>query len=154
MRERWLRIGVLAAVLFAINVAARLVARLAFDSDDDKQTTLGLLSLAAVGLVFAVMAFVWGRDRPLGVLVADLAGAAVIGCALTIFVGPFISGEGPFSDGAGIFFGQIWQYAGFSGGGTLLGFLLLTALGLDHKSQTLKRIAETRLAKPRRPVRR
>lgn len=154
MRERWLRIGVLAAVLFAINVVARLVGRLAFNGDDDRLTTLGLISLTVIGLVFAVLAFIWGRSRPAGVLVADLAGAATIGCALTIFVGPFISREGPFSDGAGIFFGQIWQYAGFFCGGTLVGFLVLTALGLDYKSKHLKRIAETRLAKPRRPVRR
>jgi hypothetical protein len=154
MRERWLRIGALAAVLFAINVAARLVSRLAFNGDDDRQTAVGLLSMVVVGLVFAAAAFVWGRDRPLGVLVADLAGAAVIGCALTIFLGPPISGEGPFSDGAGVFFGQIWQYAGFFLGGTLVGFLVLTALGLDYKSKYLKRIAQTSLAKPRRPVRR
>lgn len=154
MRERWLRIGVLAGALFAINVAARLVARLAFDNDDDRQTTVGLLSMLVIGLTFAALAFIWGRHRPLGILVADLAGAAVIGCALTIFVGPFISGEGPFSDGAGVFFGQIWQYAGFFGGGTLVGFLVLTALGMDYKSKHLKRIAQTGLAKPRRAVRR
>jgi hypothetical protein len=152
--ERWLRIGVLAGALFAINVAARLVARLAFNGNDDRQTTLGLLSMAVIGLTFAVLAFVWGRNRPLGILVADLAGAAAIGCALTIFIGPFISGEGPFSDGAGVFFGQIWQYAGFSAGGTLVGFLVLTALGMDYKSKYLKRVAQTGLAKPRRAVRR
>ena len=154
MRERWLRIGVLAGALFAINVVARLVSRLAFNSDDDRQTTVGLISLVVIGLVFAALAFVWGRDRPLGLLVADLAGAAAIACALSIFIGPLVSGEGPFSDGAGVFFAQIWQYAGFTGGGTLVGFLVLTALGLDYKSKSLKRIAETRLAKPRRVVRR
>jgi hypothetical protein len=154
MRQRWLRIGGLAAVLFAINVVARLVTRLEFNGDVDRVTTVGLISMVVIGLVFAVLAFAWGRDRPAGVLVADLAGAATIGCALTIFIGPFISGEGPFSDGAGVFFAQIWQYGGFFGGGTLVGFLVLTALGLDYKSQHLRRIAETRLAKPRRPIRR
>lgn len=154
MRQRWLRIGILAAALFAINVVARLVARFAFGSDEDRQTTVGLVSMAVIGLVFAVLAFLWGRDRPQGVLVADLAAAALIGCALTVFVGPFISGEGPFRDGAGVFFAQIWQYAAFAGGGTLLGFLVLTAFGLDYRSQSLKRIAQTRLTKPRRPVRR
>jgi hypothetical protein len=154
MRERWLRIGLLAGALFVINVAARLVTRLAYHNDDDRQTTVGLVSLAVIGVAFAVMVFIWGRDRSIGVVVADLAGAALIGCALTIFVGPFISGEGPFSDGAGVFFGQIWQYAGFAGGGTLIGYLLLIALGLDYKSKMLARIAQTRLSKPRRPIRR
>jgi hypothetical protein len=154
MRERWLRIGVLAVALFAINVAARLITRLAFNGDGDRETTVGLLSMLAIGLTFAALAFVWGRDRPLGVLVADLAGAAAIGCALSIFIGPFVSGEGPFSEGAGIFFGQIWQYAGFFLGGTLVGFLVLTALGMDHKSRQLKRIAQSGLAKPRGPARR
>lgn len=154
MRERWLRIGMLAGALFAINVAARLVTRLAYHNDDDRQTTVGLVSLSVIGVVFAVMVFIWGRNRPIGVVVADLAGAALIGCALTIFVGPFISGEGPFSDGAGVFFGQIWQYAGFAGGGTLVGYLLLIAFGLDYKSKMLARIAQAGMSKPRRPVRR
>jgi hypothetical protein len=154
MKERWLPIGVLAAVLFAINVVARLVARLAFHGDDNRLTTLGLIAMLAIAVLYAVMAFIWGRRVPVGRLVADLAGAAIIGCAFTIFVGPFISSKQPFSDGAGVFFAQIWQYAGFTGGGTLLGFLIVTALGLDYRSQALKRLAEAKLAKPRRVARR
>lgn len=154
MKERWLRIGVLAGALFAVNVVARLVSRLAFNGDDDRQTAVGFISMTVIGLIFAGLAFVWGRDRPLGTLLADLAGAAVIACALSIFIGPFISGEGPFSDGAGVFFAQIWQYAGFAGGGTLFGFLVVTALGMDYKSKSLKRIAESGLARPRRTARR
>ncbi len=154
MRERWQRIGVLAAVLFAINVVARLVARLAFSGNDGWETNTGLISMTVIGLIFVALAFRWGRDRPAGILVADLAGAAAAGCLLTIFIGPFISGEGPFSDGAGIFFAQIWQYVGFFGGGTLIGFLLLTALGLDYKSKSLKQIAQSGVSRPRRVARR
>lgn len=154
MRERWLPIGVLAAVLFAINVAARLITRLAFHNNDNKQTAAGLIAMLGIALIYAVLAFIWGQRVPAGRLIADLAAAALVGCAFTVFVGPFISSKGPFSDGAGVFFAQIWQYAGFTGGGTLLGFLIVTALGLDYRSRALKRLAETKLSKPRRVVRR
>jgi hypothetical protein len=154
MKERWLPIGVLAAVLFAINVAARLISRLAFHNDDGKQTAAGMIAMVAIGLIYAVLAFIWGRRVPVGRVVADLGAAALIGCAFTIFVGPFISSKGPFSDGAGVFFAQIWQYVGFTGGGALVGFLIVIALGLDYRSQALKRLAQAKLAKPRRVVRR
>lgn len=154
MKKRWQRIGVLAGVLFAVNVVARLVVRLAFSGDDDWQTSIGLISMTVIGLIFAGMVFAWGRDRSLGILVADLAASAAIGCALTVFIGPFLSGEGPFSDGAGVFFAQIWQYAGFAGGGTLIAFLVLTAFGLDYKSKCLDQIAQSGLSKPRRVARR
>jgi hypothetical protein len=104
--------------------------------------------------LYAVLAFVWGRTRPFGVWSADLAGAALAGLLLTIFVGPYISGGSPFDGGAGVFFSQIWLYAAFAGGGALTGFLIATALGQDYKSRSLRRYAEMKSAKPRRVIRR
>lgn len=72
---------------------------------------------------------------------------------LTVLVGPLLVGNDPFAGGAGTFFAQIWLYLAAAAAGTLLGYLLLTALGHD-RSQTLKRYTETRAARPRRPVRR
>jgi hypothetical protein len=83
-----------------------------------------------------------------------MALSVLIALVLTIFIGPFISGSQPFAAGAGAFFSQIWLYAGFTAGGVLLGYLLLTALGRDYRSQSLKRFAEAKLTKPRRVVRR
>lgn len=154
MKERWLPVGVLAGVLFGINVVARLVARLALSADGEMQDRISLGMFAVIGVVLAVLAFVRGRHRPLPDWGGEMALAVLVGMVLTIFVGPFISGSQPFASGAGAFFSQIWLYAGFTLGGVLVGYLLLTAFGWDHRSQSLKRFAEAKQAKPRRVVRR
>ena len=154
MKERWLPVGVLAIALFVINVAARLAVRFGFEDDAEAADRISLLMLAAVGLACLVAAALWGRHHPLGRWIFDLSTAAAVGLALSIFVGPFISSTTPFANGAGEFFKQIWEWAAFAGGGALLGFLIITALGLDYRSRSLKRFAEAKLAKPRRPVRR
>ncbi|HEY3009291.1 MAG TPA: hypothetical protein VGJ63_14660 [Micromonosporaceae bacterium] len=154
MRERWLRISILGAVLFAINVVARLVARFGFHGTDKAEDRSSLAMLVAIGVLYAVVAFVWGQRRPLGAWLAESTGAAVGGLLLTIFVGPFISGSSPFKGGAGVFFSQVWLYAAFTGGGALIGFLIATAFGWDYRSRSLQRYAETRSAKPRRVIRR
>jgi hypothetical protein len=154
MKDRWLPIGVLAGVLFAVNVAARLVARLGFNEDGEAQDRVSLGMVVAIGLILAAMAFVWGRRYPAGRWIPDIGAAALVAMLLTVFVGPFVSGDSPFEGGAGDFFAQIWLYAAFAIGGSLVGFLILVALGLDYRSQGLKRYAEAKLAKPRRPVRR
>ncbi|GAA4694217.1 hypothetical protein [Phytohabitans rumicis] len=154
MKDRWLPIGVLAGVLFAVNVAARLVARVGFDNKTEAQDRISLGMFVVIGLILATMAFIWGRRHPTARWIADIGAAALAAMLLTIFVGPFISGDTPFAGGAGEFFSQVWLYGGFAIGGSLVGYLLLVALGLDYRSQSLKRYAETKLAKPRRPVRR
>lgn len=154
MKERWLPVGLLAAGLFLINVVARLVERLGFNGDLDAADRITLIMLVAVGLVALGVAAVWSKVRPVGEWSADLSAAALGGLLLAIFVGPFISGTTPFADGAGEFFKQVWQWAGFVIGGAAIGFMIVTALGLDHRSQSLKRFAEAKLAKPRRVARR
>lgn len=154
MKDRWLPVGVLAGALFAVNVVARLIARFGFDGDIEAQDRLSLGMFAVIGVILAVMAFIWGRRSSTADWGPRLAVAVLVAMALTIFVGPFISGTHPFADGAGEFFAQIWLYGGFAGGGVLVGFLVLTALGLDYRSQQLQRFAEAKLAKPRRVVRR
>lgn len=154
MKDRWLPIGVLAGALFAVNVAARLVARLGFNEDGEAQDRISLGMFVVIGLILATMAFVWGRRYPASRWIGDVGAAVAIALLLTVFVGPFISGDTPFESGAGDFFAQIWLYAGFAIGGSLIGFLILVALGLDYRSESLRRFAEAKLSKPRRPVRR
>lgn len=154
MKERWLPVGVLAGVLFGINVVARLVARFAFGDDTEFQDRLSLGMFAVIGVVLGTLAFLRGQRRPVPDWGGEMALAVLIGMALTVFVGPFISGSHPFGAGAGAFFSQIWLYAGFTAGGVLVGYLLLTAFGWDHRSRSLKRYAEAKQAKPRRVVRR
>ena len=154
MKDRWLPVGVLAGVLFLINVVARLLIRFGFDEDVETSDRLSLAMFVVIGLILATVAFVSARRHPVARWGGDVAVAVLVAMALTIIVGPFISGSYPFANGPGEFFSQILFYAAFAAGGTLVGFLLLTALGLDYRSQSLKRYAETKLAKPRRVVRR
>ncbi|WP_326555460.1 hypothetical protein [Micromonospora sp. NBC_01813] len=154
MRQRWLPVGVLAGVLFAVNVVARLVSRFALDADAAMQDRLSLAMFLVIGVVLGAVAFVWGQRRPVERWGGDVALAILVALALTVFVGPFLNGDHPFSNGAGAFFSQVWLYAGFSAAGVFLGYLVLIALGWDHRSQSLKRYAETKLSKPRRVVRR
>jgi hypothetical protein len=154
MKERWLPVGVLAVALFAINVAARLVVRFGFEDDAEAADRVSLLMLVAVGLASLAAAVLWGRRHPLGRWIADLAAASLVGLLLSIFVGPFLSSTTPFAEGAGEFFKQVWLWAAFVGGGAGLGFMIITMIGVDYRSQSLKRFTQAKLAKPRRPVRR
>jgi hypothetical protein len=140
--------------VFAIAVAGRLVIRIGSIDDVDTQSNLTWATYGVSGLVLAVLAIWWGRIRPIGVVIADLAGGAVAGLVLNLFVGPFVSGTTPSEVGAGDTFEAAWQFAGLAGGGALIGLLLLIMVGKDYKSQSLKRYAEARLTKPHRPVRR
>jgi hypothetical protein len=154
MRHRWVRVGVLAVGLFLVNVAARLVARFGFADDAEAQDRVSLAMFAVIALVLAALAFRWGRDRPFGRLVADLGAAVLVGCALTVLVGPLLFGDNPFAGGAGEFFAQIWLYAGFSAGGVALGYLLLVTLGRDYRSRQLARLASGAVTRPRKVARR
>ncbi|MEU4379495.1 hypothetical protein [Micromonospora echinofusca] len=154
MSERWRGTAVLAVALFAVNVVARLVTRFGFDGDDTAADRVSLGMFMVIGLVLAAVAFVWGRRRPVAAWGADMAAAVGVALLLTVLVGPLLVGDNPFGGGAGTFFAQIWLYLAAAGVGVLLGYLLLTALGLDHRSQSLKRYAELRASKPRRVVRR
>ncbi|MDG4822905.1 hypothetical protein O7635_13705 [Asanoa sp. WMMD1127] len=154
MRNRWLRIGALAGALFAINLVARGVANFAFDGDTDMQDRTSLVFFGVVALVLAAVAFRWGRDRPVGVLLADMAAAVLIACLATVLLGPAVFGANPVGGGAGEFFAQIWLYAGFSAAGFLLGYLLLVVLAKDYRSRQLAAYSKAKLSKPRRVVRR
>jgi hypothetical protein len=154
MRDRWLPVGVLSAVLFAVGVVARLVARFAFGGDEERQGWVTFGMLVVTGLILAAVAFVWGRRYPTVRWTPDLAVVILVAMALTVLVGPFISGSNPFANGPGHFFAQIWWYGGFTIGGSLIGYLLSVALGLDYRSQSLKRFAETVGSKPSRVARR
>ncbi|MEU4334468.1 hypothetical protein AB0F59_07555 [Micromonospora lupini] len=154
MDKRWGTIGVLAGGLFAVNVVARLIIRFGFDGDDAAADRVSLVMFVVIGLALAVVAFRWGRLRPLAEWAGDIAVVVVAALALTVLVGPLVVGHNPFAGGAGTFFAQIWLYLLATGLGTMIGYLVATALGLDHRSQQLKRYAEVKAAKPRRVVRR
>ena len=154
MRQRWVPIALLAVGLFAINVVARLIIRLGFDGAETAENRVSLGMFAVVGLTLAVITFIRAQQRRPSQWWPELAASAVLGMLLTIFVGPFVSGDEPFTGGAGDFFSQVWLYGGFAIVGTLLGYWVATALGRDYRSRSLSAYAQARATKPRRVVRR
>jgi hypothetical protein len=154
MKERWLPVGVLAGGLFLVNLVARLVVRFAAGSDDNKQVTIGLWALFAVGAVLIPVAFWWGRRWPLPRVVGDILVAVLVACLLAVLIGPFVSGTAPFADGFGLVLRQFVYFVGVSAGGTLIGLLAVMTVGKDYKSQAWKRYADRVQAKPRKVVRR
>jgi hypothetical protein len=154
MRDRWLPVGIVAGVLFAINAVIRFIVWQVAPKSDTKQIALGFVGLGLTALVMAIAGYRWGRRYPMSRVGPDLSVMVAVACALTVLVGPFAGGTQPFKEGAGIFFGEIWHYLAFAGGGAVLGILFLMALGRDYRAQALKRYAQTRMAKPRKVVRR
>lgn len=153
-QQRWFFVTALAVGLFVINVVTRLVIRLAFSDSTTAQDRASIIMFALIGLAVAVVTFLRAqRVRP-SVWLWDIGLGAAGGMLLTILVGPFISGDQPFSGGAGNFFSQIWLYGGFAILGALLGYWIATAMGRDYRSRSLTRYVQTRAAKPRRVVRR
>ncbi len=154
MRQRWVQIASLAAALFAINVIARVVIRIGFNEDDTAQNRVSIVMFAVIGLVLATVTFFRSQRVPPSSWLPELAAAAIGGMLLTILVGPFVSGDSPFSGGAGNFFSQVWLYSGFAIVGTLLGYWVATMLGRDYRSKSLAAFARAKTTKPRRVVRR
>jgi hypothetical protein len=154
MRQHWVRIGLLAVALFAINVIARLVIRIGFSEDETAQNRVSIVMFAVIGIVLAIVTFLRAQRVPPSSWLPELAAAALGGMLLTILVGPFISGDSPFAAGAGNFFSQVWLYGGFAIVGTLLGYWVATMLGRDYRSKSLAAFARAKTAKPRRVVRR
>lgn len=156
MRQRWAPVAALAAGLFLVNVIARLITRFGFDNDPTAENRVSIVMFTVIGLVFAVAAFVRAQQKRPGDWVPEIAAAAVGAMLLTVLVGPFVSGDSPFSGGAGTFFSQVWLYGAFAAVGSLLGYWVATALGRDHRSRTLAAYAQARAraGRPRRIVRR
>jgi hypothetical protein len=154
MKDRWLPVAVVAGGLFAVNAIARFIVWLAASKSDTTQITIGLVVFGVVGVIMIWAAVRWGRRYPMSRVAPDLATIILLSCLLAVVIGPLAGGSPPFTEGARLFFGEIWRYVIYATGGAVLGLLVLTMLGQDYKSQALKRYAEMKQAKPRRVVRR
>ena len=153
-QQRWFPAAALAVGLFAINAATRLVIRLGFSESTTAQDRASIVMFALVGVALAGVTFLRAQAVRPSAWLWDIALGGIGGMLLTILVGPFISGDEPFSGGAGNFFSQVWLYGGFGIVGTLLGYWIATALGRDYRSRSLTAYVNTRAARPRRVVRR
>jgi hypothetical protein len=152
--KRWFSVAVLAVGLFAINAVCRLVIRFGFPRSDAAETRAAIVMFAIIGVVLAVVTFLRAQQVPPSRWLFDVGWGAVGGLLLTVLVGPFVSGQAPFSGGAGVFFSQVWLYGGFAILGVLLGYWIATALGRDYRSRALTAYARSRAAKPHKVVRR
>jgi len=150
MVQRWKRIGILTGAIFAINLIGRLISAFVLDDGSDKQKWVPIVGLSVIAALYAVLAFYWGRIRPVGEIAGDLLGAGVLSCVLIVLVGPLLFGKNPFADGAGDFFASIWEYAGILVGAALLGTAVLVVLGMDLRSKQLKAYTHSAKAKPKR----
>jgi hypothetical protein len=154
MKERWLPVGLLAVVLFAVNVAGRVVAKFWADGNDDKETRVGLIALAVIGVAVLGVTARWVQRHPMPRVWTDLAFGVGAACLASVLLGPLLVGEQPFAEGAGLFFRQIWWYLGIGLAAAGLGMLVVMTLGRDWKSRAWKRYAEQATSKPRKVVRR
>ncbi|GIH12707.1 hypothetical protein [Rugosimonospora africana] len=154
MKDRWLPVAVVAGVLFAVNAIARFIVWLAAPKSDATQIVIGLAVFGVVGVVMIWAGFRWGRRYPMSRVAPDLFMVVVASCLLSVVIGPLAGGSLPFREGVGLFFGEVWRYVLYAAAGAVLGLLVLTTLGMDYRSQALKRYAELKQAKPRRVVRR
>lgn len=158
MFQRWRAAGILALVLFVLNVAGRWTTKLLKAENqaalERKETIAGIVTIAVIGLLFVGMTIYWGRIRPFPRVAQDLGAAALVGCLLAVFVGPLTIGKSPFADGAGQFFAQIWTWGALAVGGTLLGYMGLVAFTADYRSRQLKSFADRAKSLPKRVVRR
>lgn len=154
MRDRWQPVGILAGILFVINVACRFIVWQLVSKSDSKQIALGLIGLGLIAAVMIWAGYRWAVRYPTSRVSADLGATIAVACLATVLIGPFAGGSVPFREGAGFFFGEIWQYLAFAGGGAIVGALVAIALGRDYRSVALKRYTQLSAAKPRRVVRR
>jgi hypothetical protein len=154
MKEKWLPVGVLAGILFAINVAGRVVATVWGDGKDDREIKIGFVALGLIGLVTLIAAMRWTLRYPVPRVWTDLGTAVLAGCLASVLIGPFLVGDRPFDEGAGLFFRQIWWYLAVTLGCGLFGALVVMMLGKDYKSQAWKRYAEQARSRPHKVVRR
>ena len=158
MFQRWRAPGILALVLFALNVAGRWAAKLMKAENqaalDHKKDIAGIVLIGVIGLIFLGMTVYWGRILPFARVSTDLGAAALTACLLAVFVGPLTVGESPFENGAGAFFSQVLTWGGLAIGGTFLGYMGLVAATADYRSRQLKRFADRSKALPKRVVRR
>jgi hypothetical protein len=140
MKGRWGTVAVATAVLVAVNLAARLVVRLA-DPGGDTEFAIGVWSLGAMVVLLAVATFYWARRQLVPRVLGDAGTAVGVSALLVTLVGPLVSGNGPFTNGARFFLLQLFVCLVALGIGAALGLLTTMALGLDPKSQAWKRQA-------------
>jgi hypothetical protein len=153
LRNRWLLVGLVALILFAINLAARLVTVKGKFVTDSQQMRIGIIAVSGVAVLLVGAAAWWAVRNPFGRMVVDLGAAVGASAVLSVVVGPYVAGSTPFAGGLGYFVGQILLFMALAAVGILLGFGIVVALGKDWRSRGLRRYEQSYRSRPHRPVR-
>ncbi|MFD0560420.1 hypothetical protein FB566_3928 [Stackebrandtia endophytica] len=139
--KRMIPAALVALGLFVLNVAARVIVELTGQADDaDAQFTIGLYATIGMALVALVVTAIWGTRKPVDRLFAELGPAIGVAVLLSVLVAPLLVGGNPFVGGPGWIFIQLLFFAGVTGLGALLGYLIITIVALDYRSQNLRRV--------------
>ena len=159
IRNRWVRVGLVALGIFVINALARLISRLTRDDTvstaaDTGVDKISIIGAGAVVLLMAVMGALWAVRHPFSRMVFDLGAAVIGGALLSLLIAPFVGGSKPFDEGLGTFVGEFLQFLGLGALGVLLGFLAMIVFGKDWKSRGLRRYEENYKRKTHKVVRR
>jgi hypothetical protein len=151
IKNRWVRVGLVALAIFLINALSRLITNLTTDDAEAARAAAGLdtgakpIALIGVGALVLLMAFAgawWAVRFPFQRLFFDLGAAAIVGALLSLLVAPFAGGSVPFDEGLGMFVGEFLQLVGLAALGVFLGFVAMIAFGRDWKSRGLRRYEE------------
>jgi len=141
MKGVWVRVAVVAAVLIAVNLVARVAVRIA-DPGGDAEFVIALWSIGAMVVGLAATVFYWAR-RYFVPQVLTFAGAVIGASSLVVtLVGPYVSGGSPFENGFGTYLLQLFVCLVALSVGGALGLLVAMAFGLDPTSRAWKRQAE------------
>lgn len=152
--RKWRQVGILAGVLFLLNVVSRLIVWI-FASDSDKaQLRIGLGYAIAVGVVMIYAGYWWAQRKLMPRVVGELTVAILLGLLFSLLLGPFAGGSAPFVEGGDLIYAEAWHYLLCAGIGAGLGVLLTIMLGRDPRSRAYQRYAEAGKGRPRRAVRR
>jgi hypothetical protein len=158
IRNRWVRVGLVALGIFVINALARLISRLTQDDAASAANSgvdkISIIGAGAVVLLMAVMGALWAVRHPFSRMVFDLGAAVIGGALLSLLIAPFVGGSKPFDEGLGTFVGEFLQFIGLGALGVLLGFLAMIAFGKDWKSRGLRRYEENYKRKTHKIVKR
>jgi hypothetical protein len=152
-KQRWLRVGLLALGLFAVNVIARVVTEVGDVTTDSGRDLVAYGGMAAVFVAVAVAGAWWAVRYPFSRIVFDVGAAVIIFALLSILVGPLFVGDSPFASGLAFIVGQILLLIAVGLVGGLLGFAATVTVGKDWKSRGLRQFEQTYHRRQNRPTR-
>lgn len=139
--KRMIPAALVALGLVVLNIAARVIVEVTGQGDDpDAQFTIGLYATVGMALVTLAVTAVWGTRKPVDQLVSQLGAAVLVAVLVSVFVAPLAVGGNPFGGGAGWIFIQLLFFGGVCALGALLGYLIITIVALDYRSQNLRQV--------------